>query len=97
MAPSTRQAPSLVSPARSAARTTRSWPPIWWGFSVSCSWPAPSWQRRTVALRQADGLASDAVLRFLNRASDLVFAMARFADVGDPELFEGRDKGTNDG
>jgi cob(I)alamin adenosyltransferase len=54
-------------------------------------------ERRAVALKQADGLASEAVLRFLNRASDLVFAMARFADVSDPELFEGRDKGANDG
>ena len=51
-------------------------------------------ERRVVALKQADGLASEAVLRFLNRASDLAFAMARFADVDDPELFEGRDAGT---
>ena len=41
-------------------------------------------------------LASEAVLRYLNRASDLVFAMARFADVDDPELFEGREAGTAD-
>ncbi|HSF02094.1 MAG TPA: cob(I)yrinic acid a,c-diamide adenosyltransferase [Solirubrobacterales bacterium] len=54
-------------------------------------------ERRAVALKQADGLASEAVLRFLNRASDLAFAMARFADVSDPELFEGRDAGTADG
>ena len=54
-------------------------------------------ERRVVALKQADGLASDAVLRFLNRASDLAFAMARFADVDDPELFEGRDKAAGDG
>ena len=54
-------------------------------------------ERRAVALKQTDGLASEAVLRFVNRASDLAFAMARFADVGDPELFEGRDKGTSDG
>ena len=40
-------------------------------------------ERRVVALKQADGLASEAVLRFLNRASDLAFAMARFADVDD--------------
>lgn len=49
-------------------------------------------ERRVVALRDADGLASEAVLRFLNRASDLVFAIARVADVEQPELFEGRDK-----
>jgi cob(I)alamin adenosyltransferase len=50
-------------------------------------------ERRTVELRDAEGLASEAVLRYLNRASDLVYAMARFADIEDPELFEGRDAG----
>jgi cob(I)alamin adenosyltransferase len=54
-------------------------------------------ERRVVTLKEADGLASEAVLRFLNRASDLAFAMARFADVEDPELFEGRDKEASDG
>ena len=49
-------------------------------------------ERRVVALGLAGELASDEVLRFLNRASDLIFAMARFADVDDPELFEGRGK-----
>jgi cob(I)alamin adenosyltransferase len=49
-------------------------------------------ERRVVALKQQDGLASEAVLRYLNRASDLAFAMARFADVDEPQLFEGRDK-----
>jgi len=48
-------------------------------------------ERRAVALRDEDGLASEAVLRYLNRASDLVYAMARFSDVDDPEIFEGRD------
>jgi cob(I)alamin adenosyltransferase len=43
-----------------------------------------------IALRDGEGLASDAVLRYLNRASDFAYAMARFADVDDPELFEGR-------
>jgi cob(I)alamin adenosyltransferase len=47
-------------------------------------------ERRVVALRDTDGLASEAVLRFLNRASDLAFAMARFADEDSPQLFEGR-------
>ena len=47
-------------------------------------------ERRVVALRDKQGLASDVVLRYLNRASDLVYAMARFTDTGDPELFEGR-------
>jgi cob(I)alamin adenosyltransferase len=54
-------------------------------------------ERRVVALKDADGLASSAVLRYLNRASDLAFAMARVADVGDPELFEGRHAGDGDG
>jgi cob(I)alamin adenosyltransferase len=48
-------------------------------------------ERRTVALRDHRGLASEAVLRYLNRASDLVYAMARFTDTDDPELFEGRE------
>ena len=30
------------------------------------------------------------MIHFVNRASDLVFAMARYADVDDPVLFEGR-------
>lgn len=47
-------------------------------------------ERRVVALRDAQGLASEAVLRFLNRASDLVFAMARFGDEPNPQLFAGR-------
>jgi cob(I)alamin adenosyltransferase len=54
-------------------------------------------ERRVVALKEDGQLASDAVLRYLNRASDLVFAMARFADTDDPELFEGRDAGGDDG
>jgi cob(I)alamin adenosyltransferase len=54
-------------------------------------------ERRVVALKDADGLASTAVLRYLNRASDLAFAMARAADVDEPELFEGRGAGDGDG
>ena len=54
-------------------------------------------ERRVVALKQADALASEAVLRYLNRASDLAFAMARDADVDDPELFEGRSAERADG
>jgi cob(I)alamin adenosyltransferase len=54
-------------------------------------------ERRVVALRDGGELASDAVLRHLNRASDLAFAMARFADVPDPELFQGRDAAGADG
>jgi cob(I)alamin adenosyltransferase len=47
-------------------------------------------ERRIVALRDSDGLASEAVLRYVNRASDLAFAMARFADEPNPQLFAGR-------
>jgi cob(I)alamin adenosyltransferase len=54
-------------------------------------------ERRVVALKEDGQLASEAVLRYLNRASDLVFAMARFTDVDDPELFEGRDAAGGDG
>lgn len=49
-------------------------------------------ERAVVRIKLADGLASEEILRFLNRASDLCFAMARFADVDSPELFEGRRK-----
>jgi cob(I)alamin adenosyltransferase len=51
-------------------------------------------ERRVVELDRAEGLASEVVLRFLNRASDLVFAMARVADVDDPVLFAGRERGS---
>ena len=50
-------------------------------------------ERRAVSLSQAGELASEELIRFLNRASDLLFAMARDADVDDPELFAGRGKG----
>jgi cob(I)alamin adenosyltransferase len=49
-------------------------------------------ERRVTALAEDDQLASGAVLAYLNRAADLVYAMARFADVDDPALFEGRGK-----
>ena len=47
-------------------------------------------ERRVSALRHEGELADDAVLTYLNRLSDALFAMARFADEPDPELFEGR-------
>jgi cob(I)alamin adenosyltransferase len=47
-------------------------------------------ERRVVELRDADGLASDVVLRYINRASDLAFALARFTDEERPQMFEGR-------
>lgn len=49
-------------------------------------------ERRIVTLSAAEDLGDSVVLAFVNRASDLLFAMARFADVADPHLFEGRDK-----
>jgi cob(I)alamin adenosyltransferase len=47
-------------------------------------------ERRVSSLKAGGELADDTVLRYLNRASDALYAMARFADVADPELFEGR-------
>jgi cob(I)alamin adenosyltransferase len=49
-------------------------------------------ERRTSALAQQDGVASEELLRFINRASDAAYAMARAADVDDPELFAGRER-----
>jgi cob(I)alamin adenosyltransferase len=48
-------------------------------------------ERRTVELSDTEGLTSDAVLRYLNRASDLAFALARFADETNPQIFQGRE------
>jgi cob(I)alamin adenosyltransferase len=47
-------------------------------------------ERRTVDLKLAGELADDTILTYLNRASDALFAMARYADEPQPELFEGR-------
>jgi cob(I)alamin adenosyltransferase len=47
-------------------------------------------ERRVVDLKQAGDLADHTVLRYLNRASDALFAMARYADEPEPKLFEGR-------
>ena len=47
-------------------------------------------ERRVSVLADAGELASPHVLSHLNRAADLVYAMARFADVDEPALFEGR-------
>ena len=52
-------------------------------------------ERRTVSLKESGELASDAILRFLNRSSDLLFAMARATDEDSPALFAGR-KGTTE-
>ncbi|MFN2616753.1 MAG: cob(I)yrinic acid a,c-diamide adenosyltransferase [Thermoleophilaceae bacterium] len=47
-------------------------------------------ERRVSALKHGGELANDTVLTYLNRASDALYAMARFADEPNPELFEGR-------
>jgi cob(I)alamin adenosyltransferase len=49
-------------------------------------------ERRIAALAEAGELASETVIHFVNRASDLAYAMARYADVERPALFEGRGK-----
>jgi cob(I)alamin adenosyltransferase len=47
-------------------------------------------ERRVVALKVAGELEDETVLRFINRASDFLFAAARYADEPEPALFEGR-------
>ncbi len=47
-------------------------------------------ERRISELNEAGELAGETVIHFVNRASDLAYAMARWADVDDPALFEGR-------
>ena len=47
-------------------------------------------ERRVVDIQRTDRLADTTVLRFLNRASDAIYAMARFADEPEPQVFEGR-------
>ena len=50
-------------------------------------------ERHISALAEAGELERDLVVRFVNRASDYAYALARFADVDHPALFEGRGKG----
>jgi cob(I)alamin adenosyltransferase len=50
-------------------------------------------ERLVTALQDDDELIGETLVHFLNRASDLAYAMARFADVEDPVLFEGRRRG----
>lgn len=47
-------------------------------------------ERRVVDLKISGDLADEIVITYLNRASDTVYALARYADEPDPELFEGR-------
>lgn len=49
-------------------------------------------ERRVDSLKRSGDLADDTVLTYLNRCSDAVYAMARFADEAEPELFLGRDR-----
>ncbi len=53
-------------------------------------------ERRIAVLAEAGELADETVIHFVNRASDLAFAMARYADVDDPVLFEGRGRGSTE-
>ncbi len=50
-------------------------------------------ERRISELNEAGEIESETVIHFVNRASDAIYAMARYADVDDPALFEGRGKG----
>lgn len=50
-------------------------------------------ERRAVALAEGGDPPTAELLRFLNRASDAAYAMARFADADEPELFAGRERG----
>jgi cob(I)alamin adenosyltransferase len=47
-------------------------------------------ERHITALKDEDELIGETVIHFVNRASDLAYAMARVADVDQPALFEGR-------
>jgi cob(I)alamin adenosyltransferase len=47
-------------------------------------------ERRVVELAQQGELGDSFMPRYLNRASDFLFAMARFADEPEPEVFGGR-------
>ena len=47
-------------------------------------------ERRVSTLVEEGEIASETLVHFVNRASDLAYAMARWVDVDDPALFEGR-------
>ena len=53
-------------------------------------------ERRVVALAETEQISGE-VIRYLNRASDAVYAMARFTDTDLPEIFAGRDASAGDG
>ncbi len=54
-------------------------------------------ERRVIELETAQDVDAGEVRRFLNRASDVAFALARFADEPSPELFAGREASQRDG
>jgi cob(I)alamin adenosyltransferase len=47
-------------------------------------------ERSIVALAELDPLPDTTVLAYVNRSSDLLFALARFTDEDSPTVFEGR-------
>ena len=47
-------------------------------------------ERRVVSVKLGGDLPDETVLVYLNRASDALFAMARYADEPQPKVFEGR-------
>ena len=47
-------------------------------------------ERRVSTLVEEGEIASETLVHFVNRSSDLAYAMARWIDVDDPALFEGR-------
>lgn len=47
-------------------------------------------ERRVTALSESGEEVAEPLRGYLNRATDLLWALARFTDVADPELFEGR-------
>ena len=49
-------------------------------------------ERHITALGDSGEPIAETVIHFVNRASDFAYALARFADVDDPALFEGRGK-----
>ena len=49
-------------------------------------------ERHISALAEAGELNGETVIHFVNRASDFAYALARFADIDDPALFQGRGK-----
>lgn len=49
-------------------------------------------ERQISLLGEEGELASETVIHFVNRASDYAFALARYADVDDPALFQGRER-----